>query len=105
MITDALTRRVSTTSPAPASAPLSAVTPAIFAASTSTHPISGVTPETWPLTFPSRMKSSRIQEAYLAATFASHEISIGKSDEWFGPGRGGGMGYSNNAEDIYSIRI
>jgi hypothetical protein len=47
----------------------------------------------------------RIQEAYLAANFASHEISIGKSDEWFGPGRGGGMGYSNNAENIYSIRI
>ena len=47
----------------------------------------------------------RIQEAYLAANFASHEISIGKSDEWFGPGRGGGMGYSNNAVDIYSIRL
>ena len=47
----------------------------------------------------------RIQEAYLAANFHSHEISIGKSDEWYGPGRGGGMGYSNNAENIYSIRI
>jgi hypothetical protein len=47
----------------------------------------------------------RIQEAYVAANFASHEISLGKSDAWFGPGRGGGMGYSNNAEDIYSIRI
>jgi hypothetical protein len=47
----------------------------------------------------------RIQEAYLAANFASHEISIGKSDEWYGPGRGGGMGYSNNAENVYSIRI
>ncbi|MFL6428262.1 MAG: capsule assembly Wzi family protein [Acidobacteriaceae bacterium] len=47
----------------------------------------------------------RVQEAYLAANFASHEISIGKSDEWFGPGRGGAMGYSNNAENIYSIRL
>jgi hypothetical protein len=47
----------------------------------------------------------RIQEAYLAANFASHEISIGKTDDWFGPGRGGGMGYSNNAVDVYSIRI
>jgi hypothetical protein len=47
----------------------------------------------------------RVQEAYLAANFASHEISIGKSDEWFGPGRGGGMGYSDNAENIYSIRL
>ncbi|MDQ1694068.1 MAG: hypothetical protein QOH85_1603 [Acidobacteriaceae bacterium] len=47
----------------------------------------------------------RVQEAYLAANIGSHEVSIGKSDEWFGPGRGGGMGYSNNAEDIYSIRL
>jgi hypothetical protein len=47
----------------------------------------------------------RVQEAYLAVNVASHEISIGKTDEWFGPGRGGGMGYSNNAENIYSIRL
>lgn len=47
----------------------------------------------------------RIQEAYLAANISSNLISIGKSDEWFGPGRGGGMGYSNNAENIYSIRL
>jgi len=47
----------------------------------------------------------RVQEGYLAANFWSHEISVGKSDEWFGPGRGGGMGYSNNAENIYSIRL
>ncbi len=47
----------------------------------------------------------RVQEAYLAANFASHEISIGKSDDWWGPGRGGGMGYSNNAENIYSLRV
>ena len=53
----------------------------------------------------SSVDTFRIQEAYLAANFASHEISIGKSDEWFGPGRGGGMGYSNNAENIYSIRL
>lgn len=47
----------------------------------------------------------RVQEGYLAANLGSHEISVGKSDEWFGPGRGGGMGYSNNAENIYSIRL
>jgi Capsule assembly protein Wzi len=47
----------------------------------------------------------RVQEAYVAANFGSHEISIGKSDEWYGPGRGGGMGYSNNAENIFSIRL
>lgn len=47
----------------------------------------------------------RLQEVYVAANFASHEISFGKTDDWWGPGRGGGMGYSNNAEDIYAIRI
>ena len=47
----------------------------------------------------------RIQEVYAAVNLASHEISFGKTDDWWGPGRGGGMGYSNNAEDIYSFRI
>jgi hypothetical protein len=46
-----------------------------------------------------------VLEANAAVLLASHEISFGKSDEWFGPGLGGGMGYSNNAEDIYSFRI
>ncbi len=47
----------------------------------------------------------RVLEANASVLLASHEISFGKSDEWFGPGLGGGMGYSNNAEDIYSFRI
>ncbi len=47
----------------------------------------------------------RIQEANASLHLAGHEISFGKSDEWFGPGLGGGMGYSNNAEDIYNFRI
>ena len=47
----------------------------------------------------------RIQEAYVAVNLASHEISCGKHDDWWGPGRGGGMAYSNNAEDIYAVRI
>ena len=34
-----------------------------------------------------------------------HEISFGKQDDWLGPGLGGGMAYSNNAENIYSFRI
>jgi hypothetical protein len=54
---------------------------------------------------PGGVDTFRLQEAYLAANFASHEISFGKTDDWWGPGRGGGMGYSNNAEDIYSFRI
>jgi hypothetical protein len=35
----------------------------------------------------------------------NHEISFGKQDDWLGPGLGGGMAYSNNAENIYSFRI
>jgi hypothetical protein len=47
----------------------------------------------------------RLMEATLSFHFLGHEISGGKSDEWVGPGVGGGMQWSNNAEDIYSFRI
>ena len=49
--------------------------------------------------------SGRLMEAYASAHFFNHEISFGKQDEWLGPGLGGGMAYSNNAENIYSFRI
>jgi hypothetical protein len=44
-------------------------------------------------------------EANLAYHWWGHEISIGKSDSWLGPGMGGGMAWSDNAQDIYSFRI
>jgi hypothetical protein len=47
----------------------------------------------------------RLQEATLSFHFLGHEISGGKSDSWMGPGLGGGMAWSDNAEDIYSFRI
>ena len=47
----------------------------------------------------------RLQEAVLSYHLLGHEASIGKSDVWLGPGVGGGMAWSNNAEDIYSFRI
>ena len=47
----------------------------------------------------------RLMEATLSAHLWGHEISGGKSDDWFGPGAGGGMAWSNNAENIYSFRI
>jgi hypothetical protein len=47
----------------------------------------------------------RLQEANLSYHLIGHEISFGKSDAWMGPGLGGGMAWSNNAEDIYSFRI
>ena len=47
----------------------------------------------------------RIQEATLSVHLAGHEISGGKSDAWQGPGQGGAMSWSNNAQNIYSFRI
>ncbi|HEX3569593.1 MAG TPA: capsule assembly Wzi family protein [Acidobacteriaceae bacterium] len=47
----------------------------------------------------------RIVEANLSGYLAGHEISIGKSDAWLGPGMGSAMAWSNNAENIYSFRI
>lgn len=47
----------------------------------------------------------RIIEAFVSAHLLNHEISFGKQDDWLGPGVGGGMAYSNNAENIYSFRI
>jgi len=47
----------------------------------------------------------RLVEAALSFHVIGHEISIGKSDAWLGPGMGGAMAWSNNAEDIYSFRI
>jgi hypothetical protein len=52
-----------------------------------------------------RSTNGRLIEAYASAHFLNHEFSIGKQDDWLGPGIGGGMAYSNNAENIYSFRI
>jgi hypothetical protein len=49
--------------------------------------------------------TGRILEAYVSAHYLSHEISFGKQDDWLGPGLGGGMAYSNNAEYPYTFRI
>ena len=47
----------------------------------------------------------RLVEATLSYHILGHEISGGKSDAWLGPAMGGGMAWSNNAENIYSFRI
>ncbi len=47
----------------------------------------------------------RILEANASAHLYGHEISFGKSDAWLGPGLGGAMNWSNNAENMYSFRI
>ena len=47
----------------------------------------------------------RLVEATLSYHVLGHEISGGKQDAWLGPGLGGAMAWSNNAENIYSFRI
>ncbi len=47
----------------------------------------------------------RIVEAYASAHYLNHEFSFGKQDEWLGPGLGGAMAYSSNAENIYAFHI
>ena len=47
----------------------------------------------------------RFLEAYASVHVLGHEVSFGKQDDWLGPGLGGAMAYSNNAENIYSFRI
>ena len=49
--------------------------------------------------------NARVMEAYVSAQYLNHVISFGKQDDWLGPGLGGAMAYSNNAENIYSFRI
>jgi len=51
------------------------------------------------------INDGRFLEAYASYRLINHEISFGKQDDWLGPGVGGGMAYSNNAENIYSFRI
>jgi Capsule assembly protein Wzi len=47
----------------------------------------------------------QILEANASAHVLGHEVSFGRSDEWLGPALGAAMGWSNNAQDIYSFRI
>jgi len=47
----------------------------------------------------------RVLEANLSYHVLGHEVSIGKSDHWLGPDKGGAMLWSNNAEGIYDFEI
>ena len=72
-----------------------------------TDPITGQTyPQaTIPLGPIDTTTRARFLEAYVSTHFLNHEISLGKQDDWLGPGIGGGFAYSNNAENFYSFRI
>ena len=47
----------------------------------------------------------RVLEAYVSAQYLNHIFSFGRQDEWQGPGLGGAMSYSNNAENVYAFHI
>jgi hypothetical protein len=49
--------------------------------------------------------NGRVMEAYASFQYLNHIFSFGKQDDWLGPGQGGAMAYSSNAENIYSFRI
>ncbi|MFP5235152.1 MAG: capsule assembly Wzi family protein [Acidobacteriota bacterium] len=53
----------------------------------------------------SAMAQPRVVEAYVSANVLNHVISLGKVDQWLGPGQGGSFAYSNNAENIYGFEI
>lgn len=53
----------------------------------------------------SSLNNLTILEGYVSAHVVGHEISFGKMDNWYGPGVGGGLAWSNNAENVYSFRI
>jgi hypothetical protein len=59
-----------------------------------------VAPETVPQT-----NVFRLINANLGVTVANHEISVGKTEDWWGPTQAGSMALSNNAEPIYGLRI
>jgi hypothetical protein len=69
----------------------------------STLPLAGNT--TIPLGPITAANRPTILEGYISAHAAGHEISFGKMDTWYGPAVGGGMAWSNNAENVYSFRI
>ena len=47
----------------------------------------------------------QIQEANASVHLLGNEVSFGRSDEWLSPALGAAMGWSNNAQAIYSFRI
>lgn len=47
----------------------------------------------------------RLIDAYLSVHVLNHEVSFGKIDNWTGPSRGAAMEWSNNADNIYALRV
>lgn len=52
-----------------------------------------------------KTNSFRVVEANLSYRLLNHQFSVGKSDHWLSPTKGGSFLYSNNAENIYAFQI
>lgn len=52
-----------------------------------------------------RTNTFQLLNASVAVDLAGNQISLGKSDVWWGPGEGGSLAYSNNAEPINMLRF
>src|SRR4029077_17205119 len=46
----------------------------------------------------------RLEEAYVGANIENWQLTFGKQSLWWGPGEGGALLFSNNAESIYMFR-
>ncbi len=79
------------TAPQPPSSADAAIAAADFTPLAAAGPFSGFT-------------RGRILEGYVAYTFHNNQLSFGKQALWWGPGEGGPLLYSNNAEPITMLR-
>jgi len=52
----------------------------------------------------SRMDRFRLLDTYVAAQFETWNVAFGKQSLWWGPGEGGALLLSDNAEPIYMLR-
>lgn len=68
-------------------------------------PASNPRQDTIPLGNTPRENQLRLIDGSVSFHLLDHEISFGKMDSWMGPARGGGMAWSNNADNIYAFRI
>jgi membrane-associated phospholipid phosphatase len=50
-------------------------------------------------------KQFRLLDTYVGFAALGNDISIGKQSMWWGPGQGGAMIFSDNAEPFYMVRI
>jgi ABC-type cobalt transport system substrate-binding protein len=51
------------------------------------------------------LNNFRVVEATVSYHLLNHEVSFGKQDHWWGPGKGGAFAWSTNANDIYAFQI